>query len=520
MSTLAAAEATEFTQSWTTFASLEKSWAYRQDQLPSTHPIVAEIKDLDDVQVNFDGITYAKGASVLKQLVAWVGQDRFMEGVREYFAKHSWKNTELKDLLVELEKASGRDLTEWSAQWLETAGVNTLRPELSTDDDGVITSFAIVQSAPGDYPTIRPHRLAVGFYDLDAGGSLARVRRIELDVDGERTEVSEAVGLAQPALVLLNDDDLAYAKIRLDPASLRTSIRHLKNFADSLPRTLVWGSAWDAARDGETPARDYVELIMQNIGAESDSSVVLVLLRQLAATLTYYVNPQDRQAMTDAVADSLLDLARAAAVGSDSQLQFLKAFAAHARTDAQLDVVEAVLTGTGVPEGVTVDSDLRWELLTSLVAGGRYGHGQIDTELEADSTATGQLAAAQARAAIPTPEAKAEAWDAIVERADLPNAAQRSAILGFTRVHDTALLEPYAGKYFESIRGVWESRTYEIAQQIVVGLYPSRLVSQETLDRTDAFLAELGEDIPSLRRLILENRDGVQRALRAQAVDR
>ncbi|MHA7264563.1 aminopeptidase N [Arthrobacter sp. TMN-37] len=520
MSTLAAAEATEFTQSWTTFASLEKSWAYRQDQLPSTHPIVAEIKDLDDVQVNFDGITYAKGASVLKQLVAWVGQEKFMEGVREYFSRHSWKNTELKDLLVELEKASGRDLTQWSAQWLETAGVNTLRPELTVDDDGVITAFAIEQSAPEDYPTIRPHRLAVGFYDLDAEGRLVRVARMELDVDGERTEVPEAVGQRRPALVLLNDDDLAYAKIRLDPASLRTSIRHLRNFADSLPRTLVWGSAWDAARDGETPARNYVELIMQNIGEESDSSVVLVLLRQLAATLTFYVNPGDRQAMTDAVADSLLELAQAAGAGSDSQLQFIKAFAAHARTEAQLDVVEAILTGTTVPEGLAVDSDLRWELLTSLVAGGRYGQEQIDAELAADSTATGQLAAAQARAAVPTAEAKADTWSAIVERGDLPNAAQRSAILGFSRVHDTALLEPYAAKYFESVREVWDSRTYEIAQQIVVGLYPSRLVSQETLDRTDAFLAELGDSIPSLRRLILENRDGVQRALRAQAVDK
>ncbi|MBJ2119958.1 aminopeptidase N [Arthrobacter sp. MSA 4-2] len=519
MSTLAAAEATEFTQSWTTFASLEKSWAYRQDQLPSTHPIVAEIKDLDDVQVNFDGITYAKGASVLKQLVAWVGQEKFMEGVREYFSRHSWKNTELKDLLVELEKASGRDLTQWSSLWLETAGVNTLRPEFTVTEDGVITAFSIAQSAPEDYPTIRPHRLAVGFYDLDDEGRLTRVARMELDVDGERTEVPEAVGQRQPALVLLNDDDLAYAKIRLDPASLRTSIRHLRNFADSLARTLVWGSAWDAARDGETPARNYVELIMQNIGEESDSSVVLVLLRQLAATLTFYVNPEDRQAMSDAVADSLLELSEAAGPGSDSQLQFIKAFATHARTDAQLDVVEAILTGTSVPEGLTVDSDLRWELLTSLVAGGRYGHEQIDAELEVDSTATGQLAAALARAAVPTAEAKADAWSAIVERSDLPNAAQRSAIQGFTRVHDTALLEPYAAEYFDSVREVWDSRTYEIAQQIVVGLYPSRLVSEDTLERTDAFLAELGDEIPSLRRLILENRDGVQRALRAQAVD-
>ncbi|MBG6217610.1 aminopeptidase N [Arthrobacter sp. CAN_A6] len=520
MSTLAAAEATEFTQAWTTFTSIEKAWAYRQDQLPSTHPIVAEINDLDDVQVNFDGITYAKGASVLKQLVAWVGQDEFMEGVREYFRQHSWGNTELKDLLSELERASGRDLAQWSAQWLETAGVNTLRPDIETDDDGVITAFAILQSAPQGHPTLRPHRLAVGFYDLDDDARLVRVHRVELDVDGERTEVPEVAGRKRPALVLLNDDDLAYAKIRLDPVSLRTSVRHLKDFADSLPRTLVWASAWDAARDGETPARNYVDLVLQNIGSESDSSVVLVLLRQLALTLTYYVSPADSREMGDAAADSLLELARAAETASDSQLQFVKAFAARARSGKHLDVVEAVLTGTEALEGLEIDSDLRWELVTSLVAGGRYGQPEIDVELARDGTSAGQLAAATATAAIPTPEAKAAAWDAIVRRADLPNATQRAAILGFTRVHDAALLEPYAATYFDSVREVWDTRTHEIAQQIVVGLYPSRLITPGALAQADHFLDRLGEDSPSLRRLVLENRDGVQRALRAQAVDR
>ncbi|WP_026533547.1 aminopeptidase N [Arthrobacter sp. H41] len=520
MSTLAAAEATEFTQAWTTFTSIEKAWAYRQDQLPSTHPIVAEIRDLDDVQVNFDGITYAKGASVLKQLVAWVGQDEFLEGVREYFRQHSWGNTELKDLLTELEKASGRDLTQWSAQWLETAGVNTLRPDIETDDDGVLTAFAILQSAPEGYPTLRPHRLAVGFYDLDDDARLVRVHRVELDVDGERTEVPEVAGRKRPALVLLNDDDLAYAKIRLDPVSLRSSVRHLRDFADSLPRTLVWASAWDAARDGETPARNYVDLVLQNIGSESDSSVVLVLLRQLALTLTYYVNPEDSRAMGDAAADSLLELARAAEAASDSQLQFVKAFAARARSGKHLDVVEAVLTGAEALEGLGIDSDLRWELVTSLVAGGRYGPPEIEVELARDGTSAGQLAAATATAAIPTPEAKAAAWDSIVGRTDLPNATQRAAILGFTRVHHAALLEPYAATYFDSVQKVWATRTHEIAQQIVVGLYPSRLISAEALVQADAFLDRLGEDSPSLRRLILENRDGVQRALRAQAGDR
>ncbi len=520
MSTLAAAEATEFEQAWTTFAILEKGWAYRQDQLPSTHPIVARINDLEDVQVNFDGITYAKGASVLKQLVAWVGQDEFMQGVRQYFAKHSWKNTELVDLLSELEAASGRDLKAWSALWLETAGVNTLRPEFTTDDNGTITSFAILQSAVEAFPTIRPHRLAVGFYDHDDDGALVRVHRLELDVDGERTEVADLVGHRQPALVLLNDDDLAYAKIRLDPASLRTSVRHVRDFRDSLPRTLVLASAWDAARDGETPARDYVELVLQNIGAESDSSVVLVLLRQLASTLAFYVTPEDREPMGDAAADSLLELALAAEAGSDAQLQFTKAFSAHARTAPQLDTVAALLSGEDVPEGLAVDQDLRWELLTSLVVGGRAGEQEIDAELAKDSTATGELAAAAARAAVPTPEAKEAAWAALVDSADLPNAAQRSMIGGFTRVHDRSLLEPFVARYFASIQDVWATRTHEIAQQIVVGLYPSLLTTQDTLDRTDAFLAALGEESPSLRRLVLESRDGVVRALKAQAADR
>ncbi len=520
MSTLAAAEATEFEQAWTTFAMLEKGWAYRQDQLPSTHPIVARINDLEDVQVNFDGITYAKGASVLKQLVAWVGQEQFMQGVRQYFAKHSWKNTELADLLSELEAASGRDLKAWSALWLETAGVNTLRPEFTTDEDGTITSFAILQSAVEAFPTIRPHRLAVGFYDLDDDGALVRVHRLELDVDGERTEVPDLVGRSRPALVLLNDDDLAYAKIRLDPASLRTSVRHVRDFRDSLPRTLVLASAWDAARDGETPARDYVELVLQNIGAETDSSVVLVLLRQLASTLAFYVRPEDREPMSDAAADSLLDLALAADAGSDAQLQFTKAFSAHARTAPQLDAVAALLSGERVPEGLAVDQDLRWELLTSLVVGGRAGSQDIDAELAKDSTATGELAAAAARAAVPTAEAKEAAWAALVDSADLPNAAQRSMIGGFTRVHDRSLLEPFVDRYFASIRDVWATRTHEIAQQIIVGLYPSLLTTQDTLDRTDAFLASLGEESPSLRRLVLESRDGVVRALKAQAADR
>ncbi|HSU70196.1 MAG TPA: aminopeptidase N [Micrococcaceae bacterium] len=519
MSALAAAENTQYKQAWTTFAMMEKSWAYRQDQLPSTHPIVAQIRDLEDVLVNFDGITYAKGASVLRQLVAWVGQEEFMAGVRAYFGKHAWGNTELADLLGELEASSGRDLKEWSALWLETAGVNTLRPEISVDDDGVITSFSVLQSAVPDYPTIRPHRAAIGFYDLDGSGALVRSHRVELDIDGERTEVPELAGRKRPALVLLNDDDLTYAKVRMDEVSVATAKAHLKDIAESLPRTLVWASAWDAARDGETPARAYVDLVLANIGSESDSSVVTVLLRQLNSTLALYVAPEHREETFVRTADTLWTLSQQAVAGSDSQLQFVKAFAGLARTERQLDIVAGLLAGTASLDGLTVDQDLRWELLTSLVTGGRCGQADIDDELQRDNTQTGQLAAAGAKAAIPTAEAKAAVWDDVVVRGEMPNAAQRAAITGFTRVLDIALLEPFVDKYFGSIRRVWAEKSHEISSTIVTGLYPTQLVSQATLDATDAFLADLGSETPALRRLVLESRDGIVRALKAQAAD-
>ncbi|MGA7205319.1 MAG: aminopeptidase N [Specibacter sp.] len=523
MSTLAAAENTKYVDAWTTFSSMEKSWAYRQDQLPSTHPIKAEIKDLEDVLVNFDGITYAKGASVLRQLVAWVGQEEFMAGVRAYFAKHSWGNTELPDLMVELEASSGRDLTLWTEKWLETAGVNTFKPAVEVDDAGIITSFAILQSAVAEHPVLRPHRAAVGFYELategEDAGKLVRTHRVELDVDGASTSVPSLVGMKRPALILLNDDDLAYAKIRLDPVSLATAKEHLKDFRDSLPRTLVSASAWDAARDGETPSREYVQLVLANVAHETDSTVIMVLLRQLATALHYYVAPEHQKATAIDAAEALFELARSAAAGSDAQLQFAKAFASMAQSDVHLDTVQELLSGKLILDGLVIDTDLRWEMLTSLAAGGRAAQGTIDLELAGDNTQTGQLAAATASAAIPTPEAKARVWESVVERGDAANAVQRSAIAGFGRVWDTTLMEPYLGKYFAAIRRIWAEKSYEISSTIITGLYPSELVAQSTLDATDAFLAELGDETPALRRLVVESRDGVERALKARAAD-
>ncbi|MFJ8893546.1 aminopeptidase N [Leifsonia sp. NPDC102414] len=516
-STLATAEATEWHEAWTTFAAMEKSWAYKQDQLPSTHPIVATINDLEDVQVNFDGITYAKGASVLKQLVAWVGQDDFLAGVAQYFKKHAHSNTELRDLLVELEATSGRDLTDWSEKWLETAGVNTLRPEIEVDADGTITSFAVLQTAAADYPTIRPHRLAIGFYNL-VDGRLVRDHRIELDVDGERTDVAELVGLARPALVLLNDDDLAYAKIRLDEQSLQVAIEHLSSIENPLARSLVWGAAWDATRDAETPAGDYVRLVLGNIAPETESTTIRTTLSQLLLAAGSYVAPERQQATVEEVASTLWTLAQQAETGSDAQFQFVKFFAAAASTDEQLATVAALRDGSVTLPGLEVDTDLAWELLIALAAGGKAGTQEIDAALAADNTANGAQFAAQAAASIPTQEGKQAAWDSVFATDTAPNTIVRYTGLGFQRAADKSVLATFVEPYFASLQGVWESRSYKIAEYLVAGMYPAPLANAELREATKAWLAANAEPA-ALRRLVVENLAGVERALAAQERD-
>ncbi|WP_403024390.1 aminopeptidase N [Salinibacterium sp. GXW1014] len=517
-STISTAEATEWTEAWTTFQAMEKSWAYRQDQLPSTHPVVATINDLEDVQVNFDGITYAKGGSVLKQLVAWVGREAFFSGVAAYFKKHAWGNTELVDLLTELEATSGRDLSTWSKLWLETAGVNTLRPEIETDAEGRITSFAVAQTAPEDYPTIRPHRLAIGFYDHDADGALTRSHRVEIDVDGERTDVAELVGMQRPALVLINDDDLAYAKIRLDDASLETAIENLSRISDPLARALVWGSAWDSTRDGETKASDYVRLVLGNIASETESTTIRTTLTQLMTTARMYVDPATRAETIEEVGTELWALAQQAEAGSDAQFQFVKFFAAIASTQDHAEALRGLRDGEITLEGLEIDTDLSWELLEGLVLNGAAGEAEIAAALEKDNTANGQQAAARARATIPTAEAKLAAFSSIVDSDTVPNMIVRHTGMGVQHVNDPSSLEPLVERYFSSLLTLWESRSYGIASALIVGLYPAPLASQELVDATRRWL-NANQEIPALRRLVVENLDGVERALRVQERD-
>ncbi|MFI6445155.1 aminopeptidase N [Kitasatospora sp. NPDC050543] len=520
----AEAPGSKWPNSWTTFANQMKTWAYRQDQLPSTHPIMAEINDLEDVQVNFDGITYAKGASVLKQLVAYVGQDAFFQGVQAYFKRHAWGNTRLGDLLGALEEASGRDLKTWSKAWLETAGINILRPELTVAADGTIESLTVLQEAPAlpagakGEAVLRPHRIAIGAYELQ-DGKLVRTERIELDVDGERTRVPALEGRKRPTVLLLNDDDLSYAKVRLDEASLAAVTEHLGAFTDALPRALCWASAWDMTRDGELATRDYLALALSGLTRESDIGVVQSVQRQVKAALDLYTDPAWREEGLGRWAAAAEERLRAAEPGSDHQLAWARTLASVARTDTQLGLLAGLLDGSVELKGLAVDTELRWTLLARLAATGRADDQAIAAELDRDKTAAGEEHAASCRAARPTAEAKAEAWASVVESDKLTNYVQEAVISGFVQSDQRELLAPFTAKYFAAVKGIYETRSHEISQQIIGGLYPALQVEQATLDATDAWLAS-AEPAPALRRQVVEARAGVERALKAQTADR
>ena len=517
-SVLCQAEVTRWTNAWTTFANVEKNWAYRQDQMPSTHPISADIGDLEDVEVNFDGITYAKGASVLKQLVAWVGQDHFFEGLRRYFKRHEWSNTTLADLLSCLAETSGRELGDWSKVWLETAGVNTLRPSFEVDKDGKFTSFAVLQEAAESHPTLRPHRLAVGLYDRTTDG-LVRRERVELDIAGASTDVPELVGMPQPDLVLVNDDDLAYAKIRLDERSLATLIESISEFTDSLPRALCWTAAWDMCRDGELATRDFIELVLGGLPTETDPMVLQLLLNVTLDAVDTYTSPAGRSAARRRWADGLYELVQNAAAASDAQLALVRAYASAAREGAHRERLRGWLDGTDLPDGLVVDTDLRWIFVLRLAALGELDDEAIDAELDRDDTITGRENAAHARAARPDVAAKAEAWDVAIHRPDTPNGTLYQVVIGFNQVDQDDLLEPYLDRYFAEIEDVWAKMDHSTAQDVCYALYPRRRATDEVRETTENWLAEHESAAPALRRIVIENLDSIARALRCQAKD-
>ncbi len=513
---------------WASFTNARKNWAYMQDQLPTTHPVAADMVDLEAVEENFDGITYAKGASVLKQLVSFVGEEEFLAGVGAYFTEHAWGNTQLNDLLTALETSSGRDLSGFSAEWLEKSGVNTIRADFDTDDQGRLTRFDVVQTAPELYPTLRTHRIAIGRYQLgnDSAGAVLECRdSLEVDIVGERTPIAALIGQQRPDLLLLNDRDLSYAKVRLDERSLDTLIGHIHQLSDPVARAVCWGAAWDMCRDAEMSAADYIELALRGVATEEDPTAVGSLRSQAATAALAYTPADLRQQRRVRTAARFAGLLRDAEPGSDHQLSFANSVIQLSASAAGAALLHSWLDGSEAPAGLQVDTDMRWRILLALARMGNLDVAAIDAEQQHDNTISGAEAAAGVRAALLDVDAKQQAWQRATGDPDVPNGTHRSICGAFFLYGQEAVLAPYAERYLEVVQqisdrsGDWAARGHVAAQTVLFQLFPRQFADRDYLDRLEAWMSEreLSEQVA---KSLIEQRDQAERALRVQQVSR
>lgn len=520
MSHLAAAANTDLKDAWTTFLTSEKSWATQEDQLPSTHPIAADVVDLETVFNNFDGITYGKGASVLKQLAAWVGLEKFLAGVRSYIAKYAWGNARLADLLAELEISSGRDLKAWTKLWLEEAGVNVFTPEVKVDSKNRIVSLEICQASDGR-SSLRPHRMGVGGFSF-VDGAFKRVLSTELDVSGERTPVPDFLGEDRPELILLNDHDHAYGKFYLDQDSFAAAVKHLDAFEDHLARTQVLLSAWEMCRDGLIPASAYVDIALKALTDETDGTVLRITIRQLELATNIYSAPAKREALQAKVARTLKEILQQSAPGSDHQLQIAGAFIRSASSPEDLTLIRGWLKNENVPAGYEIDAEQRWFIVVALAAAGVVGQAEIDAEFERDSTSYGQIYAAQARGALADAASREQVW-ADITGDDVSNTVQRNLCFGSALAKPESLV-PYAKRYFDDARAQWDNHSLEIAKNMLEYAFPLSLAGRTDLGVDlvalgHAWLEKNQDAAAGCRRLVSESVDRAERAVRAQEVD-
>ncbi|PWG64423.1 aminopeptidase N [Bifidobacterium callitrichidarum] len=518
-STLATAEATEWHDAWATFCSGEKSWALRQDQLPTTHPIVAPINDLNDTYVNFDGITYAKGASVLKQLAFYVGRTQFFEGIHNYLIKHSYSNATLADLLDELAQTSGRDLKAWSAKWLEQSGINTIASAVEENENGTIAELKLTQTAPAEHPVLRPHRLAIGFYNEDeATGKIVRTDRLELDVDGETTVVAEAAGKQRPAFVLVNDEDLTYTKIRFDAESLAFAEANLHRFDDALARAVTWLAFWDMTRDGEFPAERFVDMTLRLLATETESTTFRYALACMSTTAHHYVAPAAREQVLRHVAAELWKLANAAEAGSDTQFQLITAYLGYGEEGDSAFAANAhgLLDGTVSLPGLEIDNNFTWTIVNALASVNEFDEAEIDAQLAKRDTTENREFALGARAVRGLAEAKEWAWNEALNNAELTNAQLEAVARGFSATPRPDLAEPFAAKYFETVDWIWANKTYHMAEALLNGLYPGYADPATLVELGDAWLAAHADADNALKRLIVENVASSHRTLKVR----
>jgi aminopeptidase N len=510
-------EVTRFSQAWSTFSVSRKMWGFTQDQLPSSHPVAADAPTVSQATSNFDGISYAKGAAVLRQLAAAVGEETFFAAVHDYITAHTWGNATLADLLAAVEAHSGKSLAGWSQAWLKTAGANVLRCEFETDAAGAFTSFAVLQEAPARYPTLRPHHVRIGLYSRNSG-TLKRVHQVEADISGARTELPELAGTAQPDLILLNDGDLGYVIVRFDPRSLATVTASVGELPDSLARAVCWNTVVDMTEHAELPVPAFTGMLAGGMQQESSVSVLQDLLTLAKRMILRLADPRWVPEGKTQLAEAAARMLHSAEPGSGHQLAWAQLLGWTATSADQLDLVSGLLDGSTTIPGLTVDSELRWSLLQRLAATGRAADARIGAELAADPTDTGRRSAAACRAAIPDDEHKEMAWQQLAS-GQLGLDSLNAIAEGFAQPEQAGLLAPFTGRYFTAMEQIWDGASGHLPVVQGTLLFPHAAASPGLLAQIDDFLAAQ-ERNPGLARVLIERRDVVQRALRSRALPR
>ncbi|MFE7038679.1 aminopeptidase N [Streptomyces atratus] len=504
------AEATRFTDTWVDFGVARKGWGYDADQRPSTHPVApdpAAVPDTASAMLNFDGISYAKGASALRQLVAWLGEKDFLAGINTHFARHKFANATLADFIDNLASATDRDVHAWADAWLRTTGVDTLTPRVEESDG--------MWSLTVDHDGTRPHRIAVGAYDHapDAHPGPDRlVLRDRFEIDVPRNDTVKALSGRRPALVVLNDGDLSYAKVRLDAKSWDTVVRDLSGIPDALTRAVIWNTARDMVRDGELAPTTYLEAARAHLPHETDLALAQGVLafadNQIAGR---YLAPEDRPAALATLTALCRDLIRRTEDGHNPGLRLV---AVRHLIDAatQPDTIQDWLTNGTVPGGPELDPELRWRILTRLAVLGATDETAITAELEQDPSATGQEGAARCRAALPTPEAKAAAWHALFNDDSLSNYLFTATAQGFWQPEQADLVRDYVPRYYPEATRLAARRGPAIAEAAGRYAFPAYAVDADSLHLGEQALNNK-DLIPALRRKLIDQIDDLRRAL-------
>ena len=510
MAYLSMHEATRFKTAWQAFNSGMKAWAYRQDQLVTTHPIAGEVADTDQTLLNFDGITYGKGAAVIKQLVAAMGMEGFRDGMRRYFRRHEFGNTTLSQFLDALQEGVGRDLHQWARLWLETASLNTVAAGWSTDGDR-LTALSLTQTAPEAYPTLRPHRLDVALV-RDADGRVS-IDTLPAEIDGAQTEVADAGGRPAPSLVVPNHNDHAFAKVALDEVSLTYVREHLERVDDALLRQLIWQSLWNMVRDQQLRSQDYLALVAGKITTEKDKELIETVLANVSAAIARYV-PEDRK---EAEAHRFFGVAWDALNGApqgDLQIIWARTLIGLALSPDDIRKAARLADGELTVPGLTVDQDMRWEIAARYVAYGiEEAQARVSAELQRDPSDRGQRAELRCRTSVPDPVVKGEAWDRFLGEGYGSLHLTRAAMGGFQWSVQRPLIEPYVERFFQGVSDVFEKRENEFARTYFAGMFPGYRVEESTLERSQKLLDEIGDRSPLLARSLREANDDLARAI-------